>query len=139
VFHPPTEGDNVNLRAVAVAPDGMAWFASGETLNETWRGPTYGLAAYDGKHFTYFDPTRLGSVEFNILELQALPDGRLVMGFPTSGLLVWNPGDDQGHRITTKDGLPGERIGRMSLDRMHDPAILLVPTDGGLAAFRAVP
>jgi hypothetical protein len=61
------------------------------------------------------------------------------MGFPTSGLLVWNPGDDKGHRVTTKDGLPGERIGRMSLDRMHDPAILFVPTDGGLAAFRAVP
>jgi hypothetical protein len=139
VFDPPVEGDNVNLRAVAAAPDGIVWFASGETLNETWRGTTYGLASWDGHHFTRFDPIQFGAIEYNILELQALPDGRLVLGFPTSGLLVWKPGDSKGHRVTVSDGLPGEQIGRMSLDRMHDPPILFVPTDGGLAAFRSVP
>jgi len=137
VFVPPRYGDPVNIRGVAVTHDGVAWFASGEV--ESWRGPTYGIAAYDGKHFTYFDPTALGAIEYNILELQALPDGHLVLGFPSSGLLVWDPGDVKGHRITQRDGLPGERIGRMSQDRMHDPPLLLVPTDGGLAIFRGVP
>jgi hypothetical protein len=87
----------------------------------------------------HIDPTRLGASEYNILELQALPDGRLVLGFPNSGLLVWTPGDARGHRLTVRDGLPGEQIRRMSLDRMHNPPILFVPTDGGLAAFRQVP
>jgi len=137
VFTPPRFGDPVNIRGVGVTPDGIVWFASGEV--EDWRGPTFGIAAFDGKHFTYFDPTTLGAVEYNILELQALPDGRLVFGFPSSGLLVWEPGDTKGHRITQRDGLPGERIGRMSQDRMHDPPLLLVPTDGGLAIFRGVP
>jgi len=134
VFTPPDFGSPVNIRGVAVTPDGIAWFVSGEV--ESWRGPTYGIAAYDGKRFTYFDPTALGAIEYNILEVQALADGRLVFGFPSSGLLVWNPGDDKGRRITQRDGLPGERIGRMSQDRMHDPPLLLVPTDGGLAVFR---
>ncbi len=71
--------------------------------------------------------------------LQALPDGRLVLGFPTSGLLVWKPGDSRGHRLTVSDGLPGENIRRMQQDLMHDPPLLLVPTEGGLAVFRQVP
>ena len=62
-----------------------------------------------------------------------------MLGFPKSGLLVWEPGKPQGQRITMRDGLPGEQIGRMTQDRMHDPAILFVPTDNGLAAFRQVP
>ena len=137
VFSPPREGDYVNMRAVQVTPDGIVWFASGEA--ETWRGPTYGLASWDGHHFTVFDPTRLGGIEYNILEMQALPDGRLVLGFPDSGLLVWKPGDPSGHRLTVRDGLPGERIGRTALDRMHEPPLLLVPTEGGLAVLRSVP
>jgi len=139
VFDPPVEGAPVNLRGVAVTPDGMVWFVSGETLNELWRGPTYGLASWDGKRFTHIDPMALGAAEFNILEIQALSDGRLVLGFPSSGLLVWNPGDKKGHRLTVSDGLPGEQIGRMSIDKLHEPPILFVPTEGGLAAFRSVP
>ena len=139
VFNPPVEGDPVNIRGVAVTREGTVWFASGEV--ENWRGPTYGLASWGGPgtSFIHIDPTALGSTEYNILELQALPDGRLVLGFPNSGLLVWTPGDARGHRLTQRDGLPGEQIRRMSLDRMHSPAILFVPTDGGLAAFRQVP
>jgi hypothetical protein len=144
VFKPPREGDPVNIRAVTVDPRGIVWFASGEV--EGWRGPTYGIAAWEGTgprpeqgRFTYFDPMALGAAEYNALELQALPDGRLVAGFPSTGLLVWNPGDAKGHRLTTKDGLPGNHIGRLYLDRMVDPPALYVPTDGGLAVFRAVP
>ncbi len=134
VFRPPREGDPVNLRAVAVTPDGTVWFASGEV--EGWRGPTYGLAAWDGKHFTAFDPIALGAVDYNILELVALSDGRLVLGFPGSGLLVWKPGDAKGRRITRADGLPGEAIGRLHLDRMVKPAALYAPIDGGLVMLR---
>jgi hypothetical protein len=137
VFLPARMGDPVNIRGVAVTPDGMVWFVSGGA--ESWRSPHYGIAAYDGRRFTYFDPTALGATEYNILEVQALADGRLVFGFPNSGLLVWEPGEAKGRRITQRDGLPGERIGRMSQDQMHDPPLLLVPTDGGLAIFRNLP
>ena len=137
VFLPPREGDFVNIRAIAPAPDGTVWFASGEV--EGWRGPTYGLAAWDGKRFTYVDPIAIGAADHNVLELVALPDGRLVLGFPDSGLLVWRPGEAKGHRLTTTDGLPGNRIGRMYLDRMVEPPALYVPTEGGLAVFRAIP
>jgi hypothetical protein len=137
-FPVPADGAPVNLRGVAVTPDGTVWFASGEV--ESWRGPIYGLVSWaGGGHYTRYDPVALGAVDYNILELQALRDGRLVLGFPNSGLLVYTPGDARGHRLTVSDGLPGERIGRMSMDRLHDPPILFVPTDGGLAAFRSVP
>jgi len=149
VFQPPAMGDPVNIRGVAVTPDGVVWFVSGEV--ESWRGRTYGIAAYQEtctgtganrncrSSLSYFDPTALGAAEYNILEVEALADGRLVFGFPNSGLLVWEPGEAKGRRITQSDGLPGERIGRMSQDRMHDPPLLLVPTDGGLAVFRNLP
>jgi hypothetical protein len=74
------EGDPVDIRAVAVTPDGIAWFASGEA--ESWRGRIHGLASWDGRHFTCFDPMVFGAVEYNILEIQALADGCLVLGFP---------------------------------------------------------
>jgi len=137
VFVPPRMGDPINIRGVAVTPDGTVWFVSGGA--ESWRTPHYGIAAYDGKRFTYFDPFALGGIEDNILEVQALDDGRLVFGFASSGLMSWEPGEKKGRRITQRDGLPGERIGRISQDRMHDPPLLLVPTDGGLAIFRNLP
>jgi len=58
VFCAPLEGDVVNLSAVTVAKDGKVWFASG-TLYTRW--PTdvpYGIAAWDGRQFTYYDPVR---------------------------------------------------------------------------------
>ena len=84
------------------------------------------------------DPLSIGAIEYNILELIALPDGRLVLGFPSSGLLTWKPGSPTGRRLTTSDGLPGESIGRLYLDTMVSPAALYVPTDGGLAVFRSL-
>jgi len=137
VYLPAHMGDPVNIRGVAVAHDGMVWFVSGGA--ESWRSPHYGIAAWDGKRFTYFDPIALGAIEDNILEVQALDDGRLLFGFAGSGLMAWEPGEKKGRRITQRDGLPGERIGRISQDRMHEPPLLLVPTDGGLAVFRSIP
>ena len=157
VFETSRYGEEINLRAVTVTPDGTVWFASGGA--EGWRTPWaqghgVGLAAFDKPpppvqpgqiargfpyHWTYFDPINLGAIENNILELQALPDGRLVLGFPSSGLLVWKPGDPKGHRITQNQGLPGESVGRISLDTMVSPPALYVPVEGGLAVFREVP
>jgi len=145
VFPTAVEGDPVNLRAVTVTSDGVVWFASGAA--DSWRVPIRGMASWTQNPksdptrmpmgtFAYYDPTQLGAIEYNILEMVALPDDRLLLGFPNSGLLVWKPGDKKGQRITVSEGLPGERIGRIHLDRLHDPAILLVPTDGGLALMR---
>jgi len=136
VFNPHSQGGNVNIRAVAVTLDGTAWFASGEA--ESWRGPTFGLASWDGKHFQYVDPTAIGAAEYNVLEMVAWDD-KLVLGFPSTGLVVWKPRDARGKRLGIKEGLPGEAIGRISLDRMVDPPQLLVPTEGGLAVLRSLP
>jgi hypothetical protein len=136
VFNPPSQGGNVNIRAVAVTTDGTVWFASGEA--ESWRGPTFGLASWDGKVFLHVSPTSIGAAEFNVLEMVAWDD-KLVLGFPSTGLLVWKPGQAAGKRLGIKDGLPGEAIGRLSLDRMVDPPQLFVPTEGGLAVLRSLP
>ena len=62
-----------------------------------------------------------------------------MLGFPNTGLLVWKPGDAKGRRFGVPQGLPGEQIGRLYLDRMTDPPALYVPTEGGLAVLRALP
>ena len=129
----------INLRAVAVTLDGTVWFASGEV--ESWRGPTFGLAAWRDEtpyQRKFVDPRSIGAPDFNVLEMVAWDD-KLVLGFPSTGLLVWKPGEARGKRLGIKEGLPGEAIGRMSLDRMVDPPQLLVPTEGGLAVLRSLP
>jgi hypothetical protein len=137
IFNPPREGDPVNLRAVAQTMEGKIWFASGGNLS--WRVPWYGLASWEGgTHFQYYNPRTLGSLEDNILELVGWED-RLVFGFPSTGLLIWKPGEAKGKRFGVPQGLPGEQIGRLYLDRMTDPPALYVPTDGGLAVMRSLP
>jgi hypothetical protein len=129
----------INLRAVAVTSDGTVWFASGEV--ESWRGPTFGLAAWRDEtpyQRKFVDPRSIGAADFNVLEMVAWDD-KLVLGFPSTGLLVWKPGEARGKRLGIREGLPGEAIGRMSLDRMVDPPQLLVPTEGGLAVLRSLP
>jgi len=137
IFETRREGDSVNIRAIAETMDGTIWWASGG--NAGWRVPWRGLASWSGGfHFQYYDPQSLGALEGNILELVGWED-KLVFGFPNSGLLVWKPGDAKGHRVGVAQGLPGEQIGRLYLDRMTDPPALYVPTDGGLAVFRSLP
>ena len=138
VFNPPKEGDQVNISAVAVTePDGTVWFASGG--REGWRYPHYGLASTsDSRTFHYVDPGSIGAPDYNIVEMVAWDD-TLVLGFPSSGLLVWKPGQPRGKRIGIAEGLPGQVIGRLSLDRMVDPPQLFVPTESGLAVLRALP
>ena len=139
VFTPPRQGGFINLRAIAVTADGTVWFASGEA--DSWRGPTYGLASWRDEnqyHMQYTDPTAIGAPDYNVLEMVAWGD-QLVLGFPSTGLLVWKPGDAKGKRMGFAEGLPGQAIGRMYIDRMVNPPQLFVPTEGGLAVLRSLP
>lgn len=137
VFNTSREGDSVNIRAIAETMDGTIWFASGGNVG--WRVPWLGLAEWlGGTHFQYYDPQTLGALEGNILELVGWED-KLVFGFPSTGLLIWKPGDAKGVRFGIPQGLPGEQIGRLYLDRMTDPPQLFVPTEGGLAVLRSLP
>src|SRR5438552_2208262 len=89
----------INLRAVAVTLDGTVWFASGEV--ESWRGPTFGLAAWRDEtpyQRKFVDPRSIGAAEYNVLEMVAWDDKR-VLGFPSTGLLVWKPGEARGKRL----------------------------------------
>ena len=137
IFPTAREGDSVNIRAIAQTMDGKIWVASGGNVG--WRVPWRGLASWEGGvQFKYYDPQSLGALEGNILELVGWED-ELVFGFPNTGLLIWKPGDAKGKRIGIPQGLPGEQIGRLYLDRMTDPPALYVPTEGGLAVFRSLP
>jgi len=87
---------------------------------------------------TYFDPTSLGATEYNILEVQALADGRLVFGFPSSGLLVWEPGEPKRRRLTQRDGLRAKASG--ACPRTTCTTHRCCSFDGrGLVIFRNVP
>ncbi len=136
VFEPPAEGDSVNLRAVAVAPDGLVWFASGEQWSPA-TDPMYGIASYriDTGSFSYYDPTSLGFGTNDLLDLVALPDGRLVFG-THDGLRVWTPPSGAVQSLTMTDGLPGNDVQMMYLDASVTPPALYVGTDGGLAVLR---
>ena len=137
VFMVPAEGDVISIQAAAVAADGRVWFASGRTT--TFDAPR-GLAAWDGKSFRYFDPARdAGMTENDFRDMVALPDGRLVLAGPNSGLVFWNP--QTGARTSLRAGpdLPDDHVLRLKLDRMVDPPTLYVATYGGAAALRQLP
>jgi len=141
VFMPPNEGDAVNMTAVAEAPDGTVWFAS-----RSWgcgavdcRG--YGVAALKPHQgFTYLDPVRdLGMAEEDVIDLVALPDGRLVLAGPNTGLVFYDPATGQRKPLRAGQGIPDDRVHRLELDTMVDPPTLYVSTAGGVAALRVFP
>ena len=139
VFCPPAEGDEVSLTAVAVTKDGKVWFASGPD----YPGPTtpaYGLAAWDGNAFTYHDPVKeAGLAEAPIKDMLALPDGRLVLASPNTGLVIWDPATGAHQAIRAGGGLPDDHIFRLELDRMVSPPALHVSTWAGAATLRILP
>jgi hypothetical protein len=139
VFAPPQEGDAVNLSAVIVAKDGTVWFAS-EALSGTGVDATdYGVASWDGRHFTYYDPTSLGLGERKVRDLVALPDGRIVLAGPSSGLAIYDPTAKTSKTIRVGQGIPDDRVQRLELDTMVDPPALHVSTSGGAAVLRILP
>ena len=134
VFPVAQEGDVVSVQAVAVAPDGRVWFASGRTNSGD---QPRGLAVWDGKNFRYYDPQRdLGMPESDLRELVALPDGRLAIAGASSGVTLWDPKSGAHVALT---GLPDPHVLRMELDTMVSPPALHVATYGGAASLRSWP
>jgi hypothetical protein len=136
VFTPPKEGDPVNLRGIAVAPNGLVWFASGPQWNDS--DPTYGIASYDVAHYhlTYYDPAALGFPSKLLVDVVAMPDGTLVFADEHQGLVEWTPPNGPVKRVTTAQGLPSDQISRLYLDTMVKPPALYVATANGLAVMR---
>lgn len=139
VFCAPLEGDVVNLSAVTVAKDGKVWFASGTLYNDATDVP-YGIAAWDGRQFTYYDPVRdVGVPESHIRDMIALPDGRLVVAGLNSGLVFWDPQTGKRTSMRAGQGIPNDSVLRIQLDTMVDPPALHVATRGGAAVLRVLP
>jgi len=140
IFCAPLEGDPVNLSAVAPAPDGRVWFASGILFNEPG-DVNYGIAVWQPHGpFTYYDPVRdAGMAEANVRDMLLLPDGRLVLAGPNSGLTFWDPATGKHASIRAGQGIPDDRILRIQLDTMVDPPALQVATRGGATVLRVLP
>jgi sugar lactone lactonase YvrE len=137
VFRPPLEGDPVSISAVSVAPDGKVWFSSATYYTGDI---AYGVAAWTGRSFRHYDPeAEIGMAERPVSDLIALPDGRLVLSGPNSGLMFWNPATGQGQRYQVEQGLPDDRVLRMYLDTMVSPPALYISTAGGGAVLRQLP
>jgi hypothetical protein len=68
-----------------------------------------------------------------------LPDGRLVLSGPHSGLMFWNPDTGQRQKYQVEEGLPDNRVLRMYLDTMVNPRALYISTAGGGAVLRQLP
>ena len=140
VFCPPQEGDIVSLTAATVTKDGTTWFASGITYGEPGE-VNYGIASFfPRKGFNYFDPIRdAGMAEQNVKDMLALPDGRLVLAAPNTGLTLWDPVTGKRSSIRVGQGIPDDGILRIQLDTMVDPPALQVATRGGATVLRVLP
>jgi len=136
VFRPPHEGDKVFLSAVSVATDGRVWFASGPY----WIDINYGVAVFDGSTFQTYDPvTQIGMAERNVRDLMALPDGRIALAGPNTGLVIWNPSTGESLSLRAPDWLADDRVHRMELDTMVSPPALHVSTNSGATVIRVLP
>ncbi len=136
VFRPPAEGDPVALSAVAVAKDGRVWFASSPIAAD----PAYGVAVWDGHSFKVLDPVNdLGMAERSVRDLVALPDGRMVLAGPTTGLLIHDPIKGTNIPLRGTEWLPSDRVLRLELDQMVEPSALRVATSAGVAVIRNLP
>ncbi|HLL53107.1 MAG TPA: hypothetical protein VK447_06170, partial [Myxococcaceae bacterium] len=126
VFRVPLEGDPVNLGAVSVAPDGKVWFASGRHYGGDI---AYGVAVWTGRSFKTYDPVKdIGMSDSSVLHLVALPDGRIALAGPNSGLVIWNPATGDKKVLRAGSGLPDDQVTRLELDTMVNPPALHVST-----------
>jgi hypothetical protein len=137
VFKVPLEGDPVHLTAVTVAPDGRVWFASGPT-NAIY--PSYGIAYWDGTKFTVLDPINdMGLEERAVKDLVALPDGRLLIASPTTGLTLYDPATGAKQSLRAPTYLPDNKVKRIEVDTRVAPFTVYVATDSGATRLRALP
>lgn len=140
VFKVPQEGDAVSLSAVAVAKDGRVWFSSGPWYGTGVDATEYGIASFDGSKFTVYDPiAQLGAPEKNVRDMVALPDGRLAIGFKSSGVLLWHPDTGSKAWIKAGNGIADDNVSRLELDDMVNPPALHITTQSGAARLRVLP
>ena len=77
--------------------------------------------------------------ESNVRDMVALPDGRLVLAGPNTGLVIWDPASGKHTAIRAGQGIPDDRVYRIEVDSMVDPPALHVATAGGAAVLRVLP
>jgi len=133
VFKVPMEGDDVNLTAVSVCPDGRVWFGSSGPTGVT---DTVAVWTPGPQTFKTYDAHALGLPDRAVQDLVCLPDGRLVIAGVASGAIVWDPGTGASKAL---GGLPGSHVNRLTLDPTVTPWQLMVATDGGAAVLRSIP
>jgi hypothetical protein len=127
-FPPGNVRDGVDMSAVAVTPDGRVWFASEKQGIASWKAREPGFQRYSA--------TSLGLPSDAVKDLVALPDGRLAVAHPTSGVVLWDPATGD---VKPVGGLPSGAVTSMELDAMVDPPTLHVATSRGAAALRVLP
>jgi hypothetical protein len=135
VFKVAQEGDAIKLSGVAVCPDGKVWFSSWGP--ET--GTTHTVAVWMGDHFQTWDAPQLGLGENSVQDIACLPDGRVVIAGPGTGLVIYDPAAKTSKTIHGGQGIPSDGITRIEVDRMTNPPSLLVGTNSGAAVLRVLP
>jgi hypothetical protein len=137
VFPVPEEGDPAAISAVAQLPNGDVWWSNAPVNGGD---PSYGLARLPPPYsrFEYVSPSSFGMND-NVRDMVALPDGRLALGGDSTGLWLWTPGSTTATRIAGGNGIPGNRVLRLELDRMVNPPALHVATTNGGARLRQLP
>jgi len=81
----------------------------------------------------------VGLGETSVSDLVALPDGRLAMAGPNTGLVLWDPASGRRTALHAGQGIPDDHVLRLELDTMVDPPALHVSTWGGAAVLRVLP
>lgn len=135
VFKVTAEGDSVYLSGVAVCPDGRVWFSSLGPQS----GTSHTVAVWKGRSFDTFSATSLGLGDSAVRDIACLPDGRVVLAGPTSGLVLHDPATGTSKTIRAGQGIPSDRILSIEVDRMVSPPSLHVATAGGAAVLRVLP
>jgi hypothetical protein len=135
VFKVVQEGDFVQLSGVTVCPDGKPWFSSMGPQN----GTTHTVARWAGHHFDTWDATALGLGENQVKDIVCLPDGRVVLAGPSTGLVFYDPATNTSKTVRAGQGIPNDHVIHLELDRMTNPPSLHVATAGGAAVLRVMP
>jgi len=148
---PPCQQDQglvVSLKAVSAADDGTTWFASGSVFGPGAPGQLenaepqhyFGIASWKaGRGFTYYGYGEVGLAEADVEDLVALPDGRIVLGAPNTGLVFFDPATGKSAAMRAGQGIPDDHVVQLELDRLVDPPALHVATQGGAAVIRVFP
>ena len=136
VFQVAKEGDIVSLTAVTIA-DKKVWFSSGQTYSDD---VALGIASFDGKCFAYYQPSQVGLGDQSVQDMVALPDGRLAIAGPTSGVVLWDPNTGSHVPLDAAHGyLADNQVKRLELDTMVNPPALHVATATGASVIRVFP